>query len=167
MRCSASRSFALARSARTRRRIPFDERPPSEHAVVPRPESMSPDSKEILRHSVYRREPLHVGGRREAPHPALPLTRRVVGDLGSIVRVLISDVGPPTGRCCMKTLRGVVARIVTGPHDANQQDPHLPMRYDTGRPRAVIRFRISQPRTASLPCPAGLRARRSSPMMDL
>ena len=33
--------------------------------------------------------------------------------------------------------RGVVARIVTGPHDANRQDPHRPMRYDTGRPRAV------------------------------
>ena len=30
------------------------------------------------------------------------------------------------------------------------QDPHRPMRYDTGRPRAVIRLRISQPRTASL-----------------
>ena len=63
--------------------------------------------------------------------------------------------------------QGVVARIVTGPHDAHRQDPHLPMRYDTGRPRAVIRLRISQPRTASLPCPAGLRARRPSPMMDL
>ena len=62
---------------------------------------------------------------------------------------------------------GVVARILTGPHDANRQDSHLPMRYDTGRPRAVIRLRISQPRTTSLPCPAGLRARRSSPMMDL
>ena len=35
---------------------------------------------------------MHVGGRREAPHPALPLTRRLVGDLGSIVRVLVSDV---------------------------------------------------------------------------
>ena len=52
-------------------------------------------------------------------------------------------------------------------HDAHRQDPHLPMRYDTGRPRAVIRFKISQPRTTSLPCPAGLRARRPSPMMDL
>ena len=62
---------------------------------------------------------------------------------------------------------GVVARIVTGPHDTNRQDPHVPMRYDTGRPRAVIRFRISQPRTTSLPCPAGLRARRPSPMRDL
>ena len=63
--------------------------------------------------------------------------------------------------------RGVVARIVTSPHDAHRQDPHRPMRYDTGRPRAIIRFKISQPRTASLPCPAGLRARRPSPRMDL
>ena len=28
---------------------------------------------------------------------------------------------------------GVVARIVTGPHDAHRQDPHVPMRHDTGR----------------------------------
>ena len=42
---------------------------------------------------------------------------------------------------------GVVARIVPGPHEAHRQDPHLPMRYHTGRPRAVIRFRISLPRT--------------------
>ena len=62
---------------------------------------------------------------------------------------------------------GVVARIVTGPHDTNRQDAYLPMRYDAGRPRAVIRFKISQPRTTSLPCPAGIRARRPSPMMDL
>ena len=62
---------------------------------------------------------------------------------------------------------GVVARIVPGPHEAHRQDPHRPMRYDTGRPRAVIRFKISQPRTTSLPCPAGLRARRPAPMMDL
>ena len=62
---------------------------------------------------------------------------------------------------------GVVARIVTGPHDAHRQDPHLSRRYDTGRPRAVIRLRIAQPRTTSLPCPAGLRARRPSPIMDV
>ena len=48
-------------------------------------------------------------------------------------------------------LRGVVARIVPGPHDAHRQDPHWPMRYDTGRPSSVIRLRISQPRTTSLP----------------
>ena len=64
-------------------------------------------------------------------------------------------------------LDGVVARIVTGPHDAHRQDPHRPMRYDTARPSSVIRLRISQPRTTSLSCPAGLRARRPSPMMDV
>ena len=53
---------------------------------------MSRDSKEILHNSMYRREPLHVGGRREASHLALSLTCRVVGDLGSIVRVLIGAV---------------------------------------------------------------------------
>ena len=80
------------------------------------------------------------------------------------------SVYQPSPRALPQTLaplEGVVARIVTGPHDANRQDPHRPMRYDTGRPRAVIRLRISQPRTASLSCPAGLRARRPSPMMDL
>ena len=68
---------------------------------------------------------------------------------------------------CQVHKRGVVARIVTGPHDAHRQGPHLPIRYDTGRPSSVIRLRISQPRTTSLPCPVGLRARRPSPMMDV
>ena len=40
------------------------------------------------------------------------------------------------------------------------------MQYDTGRPNSVIRLRISQSRTTSLPGPAGLRARRPSPMTD-
>ena len=71
------------------------------------------------------------------------------------------------GQDAATVLRGVVARIVTSPHEANRQDPHWPMRYDTGRPSSVIRLRISQPRTTSLPCPAGLRARRPSPMRDL
>ena len=61
-----------------------------------------------------------------------------------------------SGAVVAVTVQGVVARIVTDPHEAHRQDPHLPMRYDTGRPR-----------TASLPCPAGLRARRPSPIMDL
>ena len=54
-------------------------------------------------------------------------------------------------RCRME--RGVVVRIVTGPHEAHRQDPHLPMRYDTGRPRAVIRLRISQAEDDLTPCP--------------
>ena len=56
--------------------------------------------------------------------------------------------------------------MVTGPHEAHRQDPHRPMQYDTGRPNSVIRLRISQSRTTSLPGPAGLRARRPSPMTD-
>ena len=61
------------------------------------------------------------------------------------------------------TQHGVIALIVTGPHDANRQDPHLPMRYDAGRPRAVIRFRMLHARTTSVPRPAGLHARRRQP----
>ena len=57
-----------------------------------RPQEVSTDSEEILHDPVNRREPLELSGRREPPHLALPLTRRVVGDLGSIVRVLIGDV---------------------------------------------------------------------------
>ena len=51
--------------------------------------------------------------------------------------------------------------------DPDPQLLHRPMRYDIGLPSPVIQFRISQPRSASLPCPAGLRARRPSPMRDL
>ena len=60
--------------------------------MVSRPQEVSPDSKEILYHSVNRREPLELSGRLEPPHLALPLTRGLVGDLGSIVRILIRDV---------------------------------------------------------------------------
>ena len=60
--------------------------------MVSRPQEVSTDSEEILHGTVNRREPLELSGRLETPHLALPLTRRLVGDLGSIVRVLISDV---------------------------------------------------------------------------
>ena len=94
----------------------------------------------------------------------------IVSDVGGAMSAGLMGVLVRTGKFRPRDLDGrigVVARIVPGPHDAHRQDPHRPMRYDTGRPRAVIRFKISQPRTASLPCPAGLRARRPSPMMDL
>ena len=84
--------------------------------MVSRPQEVSTDSEEILHGTVHRREPLELSGRLETPHLALPLTRRLVGDLGSMVRVLISDVdhgrhhgagrGGVGGRCCMKPLRG-------------------------------------------------------------
>ena len=60
--------------------------------MVSRPQEVSTDSEEILHDTVNRREPLELSDRRETPHLALPLTRRVVGDFGAIVRVLISDV---------------------------------------------------------------------------
>ena len=56
--------------------------------MVSRPQEVSTDSEEILHDTVNRREPLELSGRLETPHLALPLTRRLVGDLGSIVRVL-------------------------------------------------------------------------------
>ena len=60
--------------------------------MVSGPQEVSTDAEEILHDTVNRREPLELSGRLETPHLALPLTRRLVGDLGSIVRVLISDV---------------------------------------------------------------------------
>ena len=59
---------------------------------VSRPQEVSTDSEQILHDTVNRRESLELSGRLEPPHLALPLTRRLVGDFGSIVRVLISDV---------------------------------------------------------------------------
>ena len=60
--------------------------------MVSRPQEVSTDSEEMLHDPVNRREPLELSGRRETPHLALPLTRRLVGDLGSIVRVPIGAV---------------------------------------------------------------------------
>ena len=100
---------------------------------------------------------------------AVRFFRKLLKTRGRIPRRLITDHLRSYAAACRTVMPsvGVVARIVTGPHEAHRQEPHLPMRYDTGRPRVVIRFKISQPRTTSLPCPAGLRARRPSPMMDL
>ena len=48
--------------------------------------------EEIPYDAVDRREPLHVSGRLEPPHLALPLSRRLVGDFCAIVRILICTV---------------------------------------------------------------------------
>ena len=90
----------------------------------------------------------------------------MLANTGSSARLRAPDGALVHGSRALGALIGVVARIVTGPHAAHRQDPHLSRRYDTGRPRAVIRVRIAQPRTTSLPCPAGLRARRPSPIMS-
>jgi hypothetical protein len=52
----------------------------------------------------------------------------------------------------------------------NDPDPvvgHRLIAYDAGLPKSLIRFSTLHARTASAPCPAELRARKPSPMMDL
>ena len=52
----------------------------------------------------------------------------------------------------------------------NDPDPvvgHRLVAYDAGLPKSLIRFSTLHARTASAPCPAELRARKPSPMMDL
>ena len=52
----------------------------------------------------------------------------------------------------------------------NDPDPvvgHRLIAYDAGLPKSLIRFSTLHARTASAPCPAELRARKPSPMMDV
>jgi hypothetical protein len=53
---------------------------------------MSAHPEQILYEAVHGRKALHLGGRLEAPHLALALARRLMGDFSSIVRVLVRDV---------------------------------------------------------------------------
>ena len=52
--------------------------------MVDGPQDVAANPKEILHSSVYQREALHVGGGLEAPHLALALPGRLVGDLRTI-----------------------------------------------------------------------------------
>ena len=54
-----------------------------------RPQQMSAHPEEILYDTMDGREALQMNGRLEAPHLAFPLSRRLVRDLGAVVRVLI------------------------------------------------------------------------------
>ena len=56
--------------------------------------------------------------------------------------------------------RGVGARMRAGLRASNRRARHLPMRYETGLPSSVIRFRTLHASTASRRCPDELRARR-------
>ena len=88
--------------------------------MVSRPQEVSTDSEEILDDTVSRREPLELSGRRETLPLALPLTRRLVGDLGSIVRVLIRDVDD--GRHHGAARGGVGAQLV-GDQSSRRRGP--------------------------------------------
>ena len=79
-------------SAGTGHLIPDAERAGSERPVVHSAEQMPADAKEILHGSVHREKPLRVRGGFEAPHLALPLPGRLVGDFRQIVRVLVRAV---------------------------------------------------------------------------
>ena len=63
--------------------------------------------------------------------------------------------------------RGVGARMRAGRRASNRRSRHLPMRYETGLPSLVIRFRTLHASTASRRCPDELRARRQSPTIDV
>ena len=69
---------------------------------------------------------------------------------------------------------GDQARVMALLHESNvaRNDPdpvvgHRLIAYDPGLPKSLIRFSTLHARTASAPCPAELRARKPSPMMDL
>ena len=61
--------------------------------MMSRPQQVSAHPKEILNDTVDVQEPLRVVGRREAAHLTLPLSRGLMRDFGTIVRVLRRVVG--------------------------------------------------------------------------
>jgi len=71
---------------------------------------MAADSKEVLHQAVHGQKPLRVGGRLEPPHLVLALARRLVGDFGAIVRVLVRAVHHGRHRAAMG--RRVAAELV-------------------------------------------------------
>ena len=52
-------------------------------------------------------------------------------------------------------------------NDPHPEAPHLPISYDSGPPRSVIRFRMLHASSASALSPPGVRVRRPVPMIDL
>ena len=57
-----------------------------------RTQQMAADPKQILHRPVDRGEALQMARRLEAPHLALPLARRLMRHLGTVVRILIRTV---------------------------------------------------------------------------
>ena len=66
------------------------------------------------------------------------LARHWTAHIDTTATTAEADVIGGHAKHVMVPFQGVVARIVTGPHEAHRQDSYLPMRYDTGRPRVVI-----------------------------
>src|SRR6266849_3999642 len=78
--------------------------------MVSGPQQVSAYPEEILYEAVHSCEALHLGGRLEAPHLTLALARRLMGNFGSIVRVLVRDVNH--GRHHGSTSRRIAAQLV-------------------------------------------------------
>ena len=98
------------RSAGTRHRIPFGERPHPKHAVVRRPKEMSPDPEEIQHESVDREKPLRVRGGFEPAHLSLALSRRLMRTLCAVVRILPRTVNHGWHHGAVR--RGVATQLV-------------------------------------------------------
>ncbi len=72
------------------------------------------------------------------------------------------------GRFALRGLAGALLHESdVARNDPNPTVGHRLIAYDAGLPKSVIRFSTLHARTASVPCPAELRARRPSPMIDL
>ena len=131
---------------------------------------MPADAKEILDDAVDRREALEVRDRFEAAHLALAVAGRLMRHFDAIVRIrgwAVQDRRDQGTAGGLIARQGVGARMRAGLRASNRRARHLPMRYETGLPSSVIRFRTLHASTASRRCPDELRARRQSPTIDL
>ena len=123
-----------------------EEAPLSEGDAVAVTMHVTGDPDDVVRHlAAHEISPANVSADFiEAYVPLLDLPDLVARD--DIVR--IEFIHPP---------RGVGARMRAGLRASNRRARHLPMRYETGLPSSVIRFRTLHASTASRRCPDELR----------
>ncbi len=67
--------------------LPGTERLGAKRSIVDGTQQMAPDPKQIAHDAVDRKESLRLSGGFEAPHLALPLARRLVGDFSPVILV--------------------------------------------------------------------------------
>jgi len=97
-------------SAGTRHLSPHAEGAISEHSVIGRAHEMPPNSEQVLDEPVYREESLRLTGRFEPAHLSLSLSRRLMRDLGPVVRVLARVEDHPRHR--VPSRRAVAPQLV-------------------------------------------------------
>jgi hypothetical protein len=81
-----------------------------QHSLIGCPQQVTPDTEEVLGDSVHRQEPLRLSGGLEPPHLSLSLSRRLVGNLRSIVPVSAGVVDD--GRHDRSLRRGITPQLV-------------------------------------------------------